>query len=313
LIDARELHEVLGVKTDFWHWFNSRVKEYDFTENVDFFTHTGESNVAGGRPEKSFFCVIGMAKELAMLDNGKKGRQIRRHLIEVEGRYNALMQGKMDNLAVVSKLALSTFGHIAAGLIKFRQQFNGSLSTEPLKQVIRMDTEKGGRVYLLWFRKYANKRILLAYDPQGNCLSKDGGHYLLVNKEELPTSIDGIPCNQWYDSLEKRYMDKLGKWGGYKEGIEFDDYIRWREALLLQSVDKALLPGAQPLELAPPEPENKPALEPEPEPNNEAEPDDEPKRPPSRAFHRDKKGNMVDQFGEPMYINEDSEEEGITF
>ncbi len=81
LIDARQLHEFLEIKTKFTQWFQIRVKEYDFKNGLDYFPNFGNT---GFKPTNEFKITLDMAKELAMLERSDKGRQIRQYFIACE-------------------------------------------------------------------------------------------------------------------------------------------------------------------------------------------------------------------------------------
>ena len=81
-VNARDLHAVLGVKTEFKDWIARRIKDFGFVENTDFCSFLSESS--GGRPSKEFSVSLGMAKELAMVERNAKGKQARLYFIECE-------------------------------------------------------------------------------------------------------------------------------------------------------------------------------------------------------------------------------------
>jgi phage anti-repressor protein len=93
VVSARELHEVLEVRYfDDWEnkeigsryndWIRNRIKKYGFVENVDYITLT-KFLVSGGKTTE-YGLTIGMAKELAMVENNEKGRAVRKYFIEME-------------------------------------------------------------------------------------------------------------------------------------------------------------------------------------------------------------------------------------
>ena len=86
-VNARELHAFLEVSTAFKDWIARRVKDYDFTEGLDFCSILSESS--GGRPSKEYYITLDMAKELSMVERNEKGRQARRYFIECEKQLNA--------------------------------------------------------------------------------------------------------------------------------------------------------------------------------------------------------------------------------
>jgi phage anti-repressor protein len=92
LVDARELHEFLEVGRDFTTWIKDKINKYDFIENYDYavvFTKSGE-NPLGGRPRTDYILQMDMAKEVAMVENNERGKQVRRYFIEVEKRYREM-------------------------------------------------------------------------------------------------------------------------------------------------------------------------------------------------------------------------------
>ena len=51
VVNGRELYEALGIKTPYTQWFD-RMKEYGFTENIDFVSLSQNcEKPQGGRPE----------------------------------------------------------------------------------------------------------------------------------------------------------------------------------------------------------------------------------------------------------------------
>ena len=102
-VSARELHSFLESKQDFSNWINNRIKQYNFMENQDFILVLNQQNKVsnkiienpknpknkGGRPTKEYFVSVGMAKELAMVENNDKGSQARKYFIECEKQLNA--------------------------------------------------------------------------------------------------------------------------------------------------------------------------------------------------------------------------------
>jgi len=87
-VNAREIHEYLGVKTVFANWIQRAIKKYDFLENVDYMVIAKNGkNLKGGRPIQEYIVTIDMGKELAMLENNAKGKETRKYFIAVEKEY----------------------------------------------------------------------------------------------------------------------------------------------------------------------------------------------------------------------------------
>ena len=83
-VNARELHDRLGVKTRFNDWMQRRINEYGFEDGVDFTVLKNEYGKNGQFKPTEYIISIDMAKELAMVENNERGREIRRYFIEVE-------------------------------------------------------------------------------------------------------------------------------------------------------------------------------------------------------------------------------------
>ncbi|EGT4187541.1 antA/AntB antirepressor family protein [Clostridioides difficile] len=89
IVFARELHNNLEVKRQFIDWIEDRIKQYGFKENEDYSVfHKNMKNSTGGRPSKEYVLKLDVAKELAMVQNNNKGREIRRYFIRLEKLLN---------------------------------------------------------------------------------------------------------------------------------------------------------------------------------------------------------------------------------
>ena len=89
-VSARELHAFLGSKRQFTDWIKKRIGDYDFVENQDFISfHKKMERVVGGTVRIEYFVSVGMAKELAMVENNDKGKQARKYFIECEKKLNS--------------------------------------------------------------------------------------------------------------------------------------------------------------------------------------------------------------------------------
>lgn len=84
---GRELHEKLGIKTVYTHWFD-RMREYGFVEGTDYFTDAKNVTRGDGRqmPQMQIdhIMTLDMAKHIAMIQRTPQGMAIRQKLIELE-------------------------------------------------------------------------------------------------------------------------------------------------------------------------------------------------------------------------------------
>lgn len=90
LVNARDLHQVLQSKQDFYNWIKNRISGYEFAENIDFIGNNKiivtEAGFLGKREKviKEYHLTIDMAKELCMIERTKIGREVRRYFIRME-------------------------------------------------------------------------------------------------------------------------------------------------------------------------------------------------------------------------------------
>jgi len=94
VVNARDLHEFLEVGKDFSTWIKYKIKKYYFIENMDYiriFFNLYNEKINDYFNEKPFKIEYGitlnMAKEIAMVQNNERGRQVRQYFIDVEKIY----------------------------------------------------------------------------------------------------------------------------------------------------------------------------------------------------------------------------------
>lgn len=101
---ARELHEVLNIGTQYTKWFE-RMKEYGFSENVDFKAISQKRLTAQGN-ETTYIdheISIDMAKQICMIQRSPEGKQIRQYFIDLEKAWNTPEQIMARALQFASK------------------------------------------------------------------------------------------------------------------------------------------------------------------------------------------------------------------
>lgn len=88
-VSARELHEFLEVNSKYNDWF-SRMKEYGFSENIDFIAIAQKKVTAQGNESEyqDAQLTIEMGKEIAMLQRNEKGKEARQYFINLEKAWN---------------------------------------------------------------------------------------------------------------------------------------------------------------------------------------------------------------------------------
>lgn len=96
LCNARDLHVFMGVKRDFTTWIKGRIGKYGFQAGIDYLIVENLSSPDLGSAKSraqtlhDYHLTLDTAKELAMVENNEKGRQVRRYFIECERVRKAL-------------------------------------------------------------------------------------------------------------------------------------------------------------------------------------------------------------------------------
>ena len=86
VVYGTELYECLESKRQYTDWIKERLSDCDAKENKDFQTFS-QKNEKGGRPKTEYIIKLDIAKEMAMLERNKKGKEVRRYFIRVEEKY----------------------------------------------------------------------------------------------------------------------------------------------------------------------------------------------------------------------------------
>ncbi len=85
-VNARDLHQELGIKKKFPDWIKSQIERGQLVENADYvlvFPQKGK-NLKGGRPALEYHVTIDAGKSIAMMSGGEKGAEVRRYFIQCE-------------------------------------------------------------------------------------------------------------------------------------------------------------------------------------------------------------------------------------
>ena len=81
LVDARELHSQLEIKTRFNDWFSRVAIVCGFEDGKEFYSFQSKSILGGGRPTKEYDITIDAAKEACIVGESKKSSEVRKYLI----------------------------------------------------------------------------------------------------------------------------------------------------------------------------------------------------------------------------------------
>lgn len=119
LSNARDLHAFLEVGRDFSNWIKDRIEQYNFVEGEDYLlTKFGEQvpHQGGMRTVEKidYHLTLDMAKELAMIENNPKGREVRRYFIRVEKMARLFAQPLIPTDKKAARECWTTFRQLVA-------------------------------------------------------------------------------------------------------------------------------------------------------------------------------------------------------
>ena len=232
-VNARDLHEALGVKHKFADWVANRIEKYKFKELKDYVITLGEST--GGRPNKEYHMTLRMASHITIADEGKIGEQLRDYFIKLEEAWNTpeivIQRARQAGAVILTEESVKALEHLAAGMAL--SPFPGNVFNGIPASVERIYTEndEGGRVYLVAGVGKKKIRIILIYGPCGEFLQVAP---VMLDKYELITQ-------SVKDHLEREYMYTLGGWR-HRERVEYDDFFRWKAGLIRKCINAKVLP-----------------------------------------------------------------------
>jgi len=87
-VDARTLHEQLGVKGDFSAWLKHQIERHEFTKGVEIIGYNIHENSGisktAGQPRKDYLIEITAAKHIALATMTEKGKDVRAYFIAIE-------------------------------------------------------------------------------------------------------------------------------------------------------------------------------------------------------------------------------------
>ena len=149
-VNARELWEQLESKRDFSTWIKARIEKFDFVEGEDYI-RLHKKVEANNATLVEYIVTLDMAKELAMVENNKKGREVRKFFIECEKE----MRKIRNQIGLAEREILKQFAP-RGGLLE--ENKNGMLRTKPIRGYYRVD--KTTEHSMLLQRKYELQKYL---------------------------------------------------------------------------------------------------------------------------------------------------------
>ena len=131
-VNARELHAFLESKQDFSTWIKNRIEKYVFVENQDFvrFHKKMEANNA---TMIEYYITLDMAKEVAMIENNEKGREVRQYFITCEKLAKQASTASLSEQLKIAQIGL---------LNRVLDEFGDKISPQARETLLLVGSEK---------------------------------------------------------------------------------------------------------------------------------------------------------------------------
>lgn len=141
-VNARELHANIESRQQFGNWIQNRIEKYGFRENEDYCSFNKSiKRENGATVVKEYIISLEMAKELAMVENTPKGREVRKYFIEVERNFSI---GKKQFMQVREQvdLAISSLEAKSIEADVFKNKYYETLEMTNKLLIEKIDTIK---------------------------------------------------------------------------------------------------------------------------------------------------------------------------
>jgi phage anti-repressor protein len=151
IVNARDLYKFLDVGQEFSPWIKDKIEKWEFTEDQDYacLYYDMYGKLLKIRPDKNiksdnqevrvhrieYALTLDTAKEIAMVQNSIKGKQIRRYFIEVEKHYQELKLKAPEPILVLSN-GTQTIAEVAK-VLNENKIGKGKISSHKINQVLR--------------------------------------------------------------------------------------------------------------------------------------------------------------------------------
>lgn len=154
LVNARDLHNQLGIATPFDKWIKRSLINQDFLQGIDFAVIVknvdDESKFGGVRKQTEYLVTIEVAKHLAMMAKTPKGKEVRQYFINVERQWRKRMLEDQRLANTMRRLAENDgLFSITRSAAEISKALGINISVQDLNGFLRED----GFQHLHWYNK----------------------------------------------------------------------------------------------------------------------------------------------------------------
>ena len=138
-VNARELHAFIESKQQFATWIKNRIEKYGFVENQDFIcvSQKNETQRANGQigvsVSNEYYITLDMAKEVAMIENNEKGRDVRQYFIGCEKLAKQASTASLSEQLKIAQIGL---------LNRVLDEFGDKISPQARETLLLVGSEK---------------------------------------------------------------------------------------------------------------------------------------------------------------------------
>ncbi|MBU6112500.1 phage antirepressor KilAC domain-containing protein [Mammaliicoccus lentus] len=185
-ISGRELHEALGVKTEYKKWF-SRMSEYGFDENIDYTRVTQKCLTPGGYQNLTDHALtLDTAKEISMIQRSEPGKQARQYFIQVEKAWNSpeMIMQRALKIANNTKLQLEAQIERDKPKVLFADAVDTSTSSILIGELAKLLIQNGVQI--------GQNRLFHWLRHNGYLIKKQGESYNLPTQRSMDLKIMDI-------------------------------------------------------------------------------------------------------------------------
>lgn len=222
-VNARELHDFLGVGKDFSTWIKDRIEKFGFVLGIDF-EKISQSPIPGSGNRGAvidYYLSLDMAKELSMVENNEKGRQARLYFIEIEKRAREFSEGPglLARAVLTAQKVIDDQTKLIAEMKPKADYYDavaGSKSAIPMGIVAKeIDFEGIGRNHLFAFLR---EHGVLMSDNVPYQDQIDAGRFRVIEqKYTAPSGETRISCTTLVHPRGIQYIVKLLEKSGYQK------------------------------------------------------------------------------------------------
>lgn len=229
MVNGRELHSFLRVRSRFADWIRYKIKKYDFIPNKEFVVYY--ENLPGGGRSTEYSLTLQMAKELAMLENNAEGKRARRYFLCIEEDYKKITSNNQkvinNNQKIEEEQLLPEVTHILDEISDLKNRIKQIEFLLPTKESDEVIDKK---IYTYTEEQIAERMELFTLNNRP--------HTMLIKK--IAEELDLIECGDNFNYNSDSYKEPIfykGKIVGKRIFFSENGALKIKNYLLKKALD----------------------------------------------------------------------------